>query len=215
MRTSLTAFGIALLAALSLGFVSAAAETISWSAQPTVVSWNQQVTASGTIGSARADQLVTVQLRPCDEETWRDLGEATTTSGGVWTVDLLANISGLIRARSGDATTEPVTIRHRPWVFFSQRRPGQFRAGVQAYRQFWHRKLAIQRFDTKTRTWRTVKRVLLTKTEGGGGEQSDVASTTDQFRVDVPKGTTLRATLPLSEARPCYLAGYSALLQRR
>jgi hypothetical protein len=73
--------------------------------------------------------------------------------------------------------------------------------------------MAIQRFDTKTRRWVTVKRVLLTETAGSGA-QSDIASTTDQFRVDVPKGTTLRATLPLSEARPCYLAGYSALLRR-
>lgn len=204
---------VVVAAALGLGLGGWATETISWSAQPTLVIWNQPVTASGTIGSGRSDQLVTIQLRPCDEDTWRDLGEATTTSGGVWTVDLLANIGGFIRARSGDAVTDPVTIRQRPWVFFSQRRPGRFRAGVQAYRQFWHRKMAIQRFDTKTRRWVTVKRVLLTETAGSGA-QSDIASTTDQFRVDVPKGTTLRATLPLSEARPCYLAGYSALLRR-
>jgi hypothetical protein len=204
---------VVVAAALGLGLGGWATETISWSAQPTLVIWNQPVTASGTIGSGRSDQLVTIQLRPCDEDTWRDLGEATTTSGGVWTVDLLANIGGFIRARSGDAVTDPVPIRQRPWVFFSQRRPGRFRAGVQAYRQFWHRKMAIQRFDTKRRRWVTVKRVLLTETAGSGA-QSDIASTTDQFRVDVPKGTTLRATLPLSEARPCYLAGYSALLRR-
>jgi hypothetical protein len=210
MRALLPA-AAAVMLGLALG--GSAAETISWSAQPTLVTWNQPVTASGTIGSGRSDQLVTVQLRPCDEDAWRDLGEATTTSGGAWAVDLVANIGGFIRARSGDAVTDPVTIRQRPWVFFSQRRPGRFRAGVQAYRQFWHRKMAIQRFDTKTRTWVTVKRVLLTETAGSGA-QSDVASTTDQFRVDVPKGTTLRATLPLSEARPCYLAGYSALLRR-
>lgn len=201
------------VAFLSLGLGGWATETISWSAQPTLVTWNQPVTASGTIGSGRSDQLVTIQLRPCDEDTWRDLGEATTTSGGVWTVDVVANIGGSIRARSGDAVTDPVTIRQRPWVFFSQRRPGRFRAGVQAYRQFWHRKMAIQRFDTKTRTWVTVKRVLLTETAGSGA-QSDVASTTDQFRVGVRKGTTLRAVLPLDQARPCYLAGYSALLRR-
>ena len=212
MRPSLTAFGIALLSALGLGFVASPAETISWSAHPTIVSWNEPVTASGTIGSGRPEQLVTIQLRPFDEETWRDLAETTTTPGGGWSVDLVANIGGLIRASSGGTITDPVTIRQRPYVFFSQRRPGRFRAGVQAYRQFWHRKMTIQRFDTKTRTWITVKRVLLTET--AGSTQSDIASTTDQFRLDVPKGTTLRATLPLSQARPCYLAGYSAILRR-
>ena len=29
------------------------------------------------------------------------------------------------------------------------------------------------------------------------------------IKVDVPKGTTLRAVLPLSQAKPCYLSGYS------
>ena len=212
MRPLLTVFCVALVGGSSLGFGSSAAETILWSAQPRLVGWNQPVTASGTIGSARPDQLVTIEFRPCDEDTWRDLGEATTTAGGAWTVDLVANIGGVIRATSGDAVTDPVTIRQRPWVFFSQRRPGRFRAGVQAYRQFWHRKLAIQRFDAKTRTWRLVKNVLITDTVGS--DQSDIASTTDQFRLDVPKGTTLRATLPLSQAKPCYTAGYSAILRR-
>jgi hypothetical protein len=72
--------------------------------------------------------------------------------------------------------------------------------------------MAIQRFDTKTRRWITIKRVLLTET--AGSTQSDIASTTDQFRLGVPKGTTLRATLPLSQAAPCYVGGYSAILRR-
>ncbi len=43
---------------------------------------------------------------------------------------------------------------------------------------------------------------------------SDIASTTDRFRIDVPKGTNLRAVLPTEVARPCYAAGISAIVRR-
>jgi hypothetical protein len=33
------------------------------------------------------------------------------------------------------------------------------------------------------------------------------------FRPRVPKGTLIRAVLPLSQARPCYLAGYGPLMR--
>ena len=61
-----------------------------------------------------------------------------------------------------------------------------------------------------------VKRVLLTETAAGGtGGQSDIASTTDVFRVNVPKGTNLRAVLPTEVGRPCYIAGVSPIVVRR
>ena len=44
---------------------------------------------------------------------------------------------------------------------------------------------------------------------------SDIASTTDVFRVNVPKGTNLRAVLPTEVGRPCYAAGFSAIVIRR
>ena len=86
---------------------------------------------------------MTIQLRVCDQPTWQDVGEATTTSNGGWSVDFLTRISGLLRATSGGATTDAVQLQQRPYVFFSQRRPGRFRAGVQAQRQYWHRRLRI------------------------------------------------------------------------
>ena len=56
--------------------------------------------------------------------------------------------------------------------------------------------------------------MLLTKTEGSryyGG--SGLTASTESFHPDVPKGTTLRAVLPLAAAKPCYLGGYSKLIR--
>jgi hypothetical protein len=207
----------ALLAgALSLGFAGKSAESITWTVTPLVVRWDELVAASGTVGSGANDQLVTIQMRTCDEDVWRDVAEAHTTAGGRWSVDFLTRISGAIRASSAGAASESLSLRQRPWVFFSQRPPGRFRAGVQAQRQFWRRKMRIERFDKSRNAWVLVKRVLITETVGDptAGGMSDITSTTERFRLDVRKGTTLRAVLPLNQARPCYLAGYSALLRR-
>jgi hypothetical protein len=216
VRHSAWIAGALVAAALGLGFRGAADETISWSVRPLIVRWDELVIATGTIGSGQAGQLVTIQQRVCDQQTWQDVGEATTTDGGNWSVDFLTRISGLLRATSGGATTDSVQLHQRPWVFFSQRRPGRFRAGVQAQRQYWHRRMRIDRFDRARGAWVTVKRVLITKTEGdGGGGMSDIASTTDVFRIDVAKGTNLRAVLPTEVGRPCYVAGFSPIVIRR
>jgi hypothetical protein len=216
MRRPAWIAGALVAAALSVGYGDAADETISWAVRPLVVRWDELVNASGTIGSGQSGQLVTIQIRVCDQQTWQDVGEATTTNNGSWSVDFLTRISGLLRATSGGATTDSVQLQQRPYVFFSQRRPGRFRAGVQAQRQYWHRRMRIDRFDRARGAWVKVKRVLITKTEGdGGGGMSDIASTTDPFRIDVPKGTNLRAVLPTEVGRPCYIAGFSPIVARR
>ena len=216
MRRPAWIAGALVAAALSLGFRGAADETISWAVRPLVVRWDELVNASGTIGSGQSGHLVTIQIRVCDQQTWQDVGEATTTNNGSWSVDFLTRISGLLRATSGGATTDSVQLQQRPYVFFSQRRPGRFRAGVQAQRQYWHRRMRIDRFDRARGAWVKVKRVLITETEGdGGGGMSDIASTTDLFRIDVPKGTSLRAVLPTEVGRPCYIAGFSPIVVRR
>ena len=33
------------------------------------------------------------------------------------------------------------------------------------------------------------------------------------LRFEVPKGTSIRAVLPLAQAKPCYLAGYSNIVR--
>ena len=55
--------------------------------------------------------------------------------------------------------------------------------------------------------WKLLQTVVV-KTEGYNGWAEK-----DNLRFKVPKGTTIRAVLPRSQAGPCYLAGYSKLLR--
>jgi hypothetical protein len=203
---------LALCGALGFAFGGSVDETIYANATPRIVRYGQPVTMSGSVGSGRGDQLVTIQSYPCDQTSWRDVTETTTNAGGSWSVDFNPGISGLYRAVSGDAASEPVMLQQRPYAVFTRRPPGRFRVGVQAERPFWHRKMRVERFDSKSRKWRLVRTVLLTFTDPAPAD-SVIFSGSDPFRLSVPRGTTLRATLPLNQARPCYLAGYSQLLR--
>ena len=200
-------------AALGLGLGGSAAETISMTARPTIVKGNEPVTATGGVGSGRVDQLVTLQSRPCDQTTWRDIAETSTHEGGAFTIDFRPGISGLYRATSAGAESVPVKLQTRPSVSLIQRPPGKFAVNVNAQRPFWGRKVALQRFDPKKRAWIEVRKILLTE-QGAPPGVPWVWTGSDKVRVDVPKGTTLRAVLPLSATRPCYLAGYSNMLRR-
>jgi hypothetical protein len=66
--------------------------------------------------------------------------------------------------------------------------------------QFARKSLVVQRLDRKLGTWKDIKRVRLTSADGGRPTR---------FQVNVPRATMLRAFMPLREARPCYVQGYS------
>lgn len=200
-------------AALGLGLGGSANETISMRAAPLIVRPSEPVTVTGGVGSGRADQLVTLQAKPCDQTTWSDVAETTTQDGGGFTLDFRPGIGGLYRATSGGAASEPVKLQTRPSVSLIQRPPGKFSVNVNAQRPFWHRKVALQRFDTKRRVWIEIRKILLTESGAPPGVPW-IWTGSEKVRVDVPKGTTLRAVLPLTQTRPCYLAGYSNLLRR-
>jgi hypothetical protein len=68
---------------------------------------------------------------------------------------------------------------------------------------FWRKFVLLQRFDRPRGVWITLRRVVITEDHGS----------TLEFRPRVPRGTLIRAVLPLSQARPCYIAGVSPTLR--
>jgi hypothetical protein len=88
-----------------------------------------------------------------------------------------------------------------------------FFVNVNSQRGFWRKRVSLQRFDSKRRVWREVRKIRLTETGAPPGV-GWIWTGSEKVRVQVPKGTTMRAVLPLSQTKPCYLAGYSNLLRR-
>jgi hypothetical protein len=191
-----------------------AADEVTIAVRPTVVVPRQPATAYGSVASGREGQKVTVQYRQCGlyPLQFRDVAEVQTTEGGGWSTPIGPEANGVYRALSGAAVSNEVKVLRRVDVRLSPTRSGKYRAYVVARTSFWHKRIAIERYDRKRGKWLTVKTFLLDDAGAAPGS-TYVWSLAPPFKPDVPKGTTIRATLPLAQAKPCYIGGTSTLLR--
>jgi hypothetical protein len=189
----------------------AAAPRVSILALPTVHGRAQVVALLGSAEGARASDLVTIEAKDCGDAAFRSVYEAHTDARGGWTLQIAPTITTTLRAVWRNARSDAVTVRDRPWVQLSLRprtaKGFGFRVAVRSELQFWKRHVVIQRLDRSVGRWRDVRKVVLTET--GAAPGSPFVWSSAAFSTAVPRGTLVRAVFPLSEARPCYLAGYS------
>lgn len=169
---------------------------------------SQRMTVYGSVSTGKAGEKVTVQFKACGlyPIQFRDALETTTTAGGGYSFAELQpfnlGVSGVYRAVSGGDVSAEVRVRQRAAVYLRPlRRGARFEVAVWGKMSFWRRYVLLQRFERRRGVWITVRRLVLTENLGQ----------TTPFRPGVPKGTQIRAVLPLSQARPCYLTGYSQI----
>jgi hypothetical protein len=219
----------ALLAALAVGAAigsvatSASSSTVTIGVRPSVVRYGEKPEIFGAVTNANAGEGVTVQFKQCGlyPAQYRDFMTTTTIDGGAWSLDELLYVrlqieaSGTFRALWNDQASREVSLKMRAFVQLGRLQRGRgFEVRVAGTQSFWRRRVRVERFDTRSRRWTLVRSLLLTESEGSRDYgQPILIATTEPFRPAVPKGTTLRAVLPLKAAQPCYLAGYSLLLR--
>jgi hypothetical protein len=186
-------------------------ERITLLARPTIHNRNQTITLYGSVDSGVANADVTIEGKRCDRTTWEVVAGAHTNTGGGYSTQYGPFVTTTLRAVWNGNRSAPVTIQDRAWVQLSRRpRTAQgygFEVSVRAVVQFWKRYVVVQRFEKRLGRWRDVKKVVLT--ESGAAPGSQFVWSGAEFRVKVPPRTQVRAVFPLSQARPCYLAGYS------
>lgn len=191
--------------------VAPAAVTIS--VRPTIDGRQGPLVVSGSVTSGKEGEKVTVQFKQCGlfPTQFRDHAEVLTEEGGGFSMETGVGANGVLRALSGGDTSNEVPVQARPDVRLSPRPPKKYEAYVVDQRSFWRRQVLIQRFDRKRGAWVLVKKLRLVNQENAGGGVF-IWSSTDEFAMKVPKGTTIRAVLPLAQAKPCHIGGYSNLL---
>lgn len=216
MKGRLVAAGAVVVAALASTAAAAPAEDrVTLAARPTVVGGDQHVTLSGSVGNRKADEVVTIEAKDCGSRPgfFRGVASARTHAGGEWSVDYDPAITTVLRAVWNDTASAEITIRRRASVRLV-RTPSsarKFGVSVVAKVQFWRKRVLIQRFDRRLGTWTTIKSVALEQTNAAPG--STFVWSSAEFKASLPKGTLVRAVFPLSQARPCYLAGVSKLVR--
>lgn len=221
MTRAVVAWVAVLLLCLGAAASAATDDTVTIQVRPTVLRFGQKPDVFGYVSSGKAGEKVTVQFKQCRlyPLQFRDYLEATTVEGGSWShitpVFSVTNIqaSGELRAVWGEAVSAPVSMKVRPLIQLVRHRSGgRWHVRVAGTQSFWRRRVLLERFDRGRGTWVLIRSLALTESSGyAGGGSPLTGSSTEPFRPGVPKGTTIRAVLPLAAARPCYLAGYSTL----
>ena len=82
---------------------------------------------------------------------------------------------------------------------------------VVARSSFWRKQWSCSRYDRQRARWANVKTLRLEHADAARGSVF-VWSESDEFAVAVARGTTIRATMPRDQAKPCHIGGYSNLL---
>jgi len=179
------------------------------SARPTVLAWAESAQLLGIAPGAGPESVVTVEVKECGSSRFREYAEAHVNAGGGWSMDVATAVTSTYRAAWRDARSPQVTIRQRASVTLARERTGaRFVVSVISKRSLWRKRVEVQR--RVGGTWQTVRTLRLTDSVRSTGQ---VSASEARFRLSVPKGALLRARLPLSGARPCYVESVSRLVR--
>lgn len=204
----------ALLVLAAVAATSDAASTVLQArvtifARPAVVAWAQPATVFGAAAGAGPQDVVLVQVRECGSSAFRTYAEAHVNAGGGWSMPVGTSVTSTFRAVWRRNQSPPVTIRQGASISLARSRSGgPFVVSAISKRSLWRRQVEIQRRSGSA--WHTVRKVRLTDSVKSTGL---VSASEARFRLAVPKGTVLRAVLPLAEASPCYVRSVSKVVR--
>ena len=186
-----------------------APDRVTIGARPAVIRWASTVTLFGRVAS-QTEEDITIEAKSCagPQQPFREVA-FPHANGGTWSFETGASSNTTFRAKWGEAVSSTVTVRVRPSITLSHRFSHRYSVGVRGVVPFWRKHVVLQRYNRRTGAWVDVRRIVLTE-QGAAGFS---IWTSAGFRLVVPKGTLLRAVLPLSQARPCYAAGFSNLFR--
>ena len=191
--------------------VAPAAITIS--VRPTIYGRQGPLVVSGSVASGKAEEKVTLQYRQCGllPAQFRDLTEVTTHEGGGWSLQTGVVANGVFRALSGGDVSNEVQVQKRVDVRLAPAPPRRFVVNVVERFQFWRKQVLIQRFHRGQK--QVAAREEAPAREHGRCPGLGLRLVVDgRVRRGRAKGTTIRAVLPLAQAKPCHIGGYSNLL---
>lgn len=188
---------------------------ITLTVRPSVIPLYQPVTVVATIPGGASNGMVTVQFKECglNPAQFRDVAEGYWLDGK-WSASIVPVANGTFRATQGSTVSNAAKVLTRAHVRLQPTRPGRYRAHIEARQSFWHKRVGIERYDRRRSKWVSLRTVMLVDTDAFGQQLiQNVRSSSDEFALKLPKGTQLRAVFPLSQAKPCYAAGTSDVIQ--
>jgi hypothetical protein len=201
---------LALAALLAVTGLAAAApqQQVTIAAQPRDLARDRRLTLYGSIPSTREKELLVLQAKECGSSLYHDVARVEAIFGRYSWEFFYPGITADIRAVWKGQRSAPVRVRDRAFVEL-RTRGGSYVVSVRAKRNFVGKRALLQ--GQRGSRWRTIRAIRLT--EAGVPPGVSYVSSIGRAPANVPKGTLLRAVFPRSQARPCYLEGYSNMLR--
>lgn len=183
---------------------------VTMASRQSAVSGTQPATLIGTVESGKADEIVTIEAKDCRQGSFTEVESARSDDGGRWSAEYWPGVNTTLRAKWKGAVSESIALGQRAWVTLAKLASrGKFTVRVTGKAPAWRKRVLIQR--RRSGAWKTLRSIVLAEQFAAG--LTGAVHTSAGFRMSLPRGTLLRAVLPLSQARPCYLAGVSATVR--
>ena len=187
------------------GRPEAPGQRVSIQARPAITRAAVPVALIGEVERRRAGETVTIQAKDCGQPAYTEVEGATTSADGVWRTEYWPGVNTTLRAVWDNNTSATITLGQQAWIELQKLASGRFYVGVHGKRPVWRKHVLIQ--QRRGGAWKTIRTVVLTEQVALG--QTGAVATYATFKPTVLRGTLIRAILPRSQARPCYLAGAS------
>jgi plastocyanin len=185
--------------------VEAAPPTVSLAIAPLVQTYGSGVTLTGRVSTGAANERVTIFGQACGAAFVR-VGEATTTTGGAWTLAVKPTKSSSYRVEWRAASSPVVAVRMRPRLRLTRLAPKRFSLRATAAVSFAGKTAAVQRYDAALKRWVRVRVVTLRPLTGAVAPAVGSGLT---FRASVPARSRLRIVMVQAQVGACYLPGTS------
>ena len=193
----------------SLATAAVLADSVTLQPRAAVLRTNEfSVGVLGEISSGAEGEYVVVKGKECGipGAFFRGLSGATTLAGGRYEASVPIRTKTTLRAEWKEAASPTVVVTPRANVRLTKEEDG-FRVSLTNDTESADgKKVTIERLTGTG--WKKLQTVVL-KAQSGYTQYAEKK----KLRLKVPKGTTIRAVLPRSQAGACYLAGYSKLIR--
>ena len=209
MRRAVAAAGLFAAALAGLAAAGVLVDSVTLQPRATVLRTNEfSVGVLGAISSGAEGEYVVVKGKECGipGAFFRGLSGATTLAGGQYEASVPIRTKTTLRAEWKAAQSATVVVTPRANVRLTKE-PAGFRVSLtNDVESADGKRVTIERFTGTG--WKKLQTVVLEALPGYVQYAEK-----KKLRFKVPKGTTIRAVLPRSQAGACYLAGYSKLIR--
>ncbi len=186
--------------------VTGAAEALSLTAKPVLLTYGAKTTLSGTLSTQKVGERVDVLAQQCGANAPSKLSTVDTATGGAYSFLTQPLMNTVYTTKVRNTSSPAVTLRVRPRLQLAKVAAHRYAIKVSAAQSFAGKYASFQRYNGTLKRWVAVKSVGL-KASSTGVAPTVVSAAS--FRSTVKTGLRVRVTLSQAQVGSCYAAGLS------